>query len=367
MEKRRVFINAYESLSCAGNTKALMDAVYGNQTGIRQNSDYMPDTPVSLGSFAPHDFFDALADVCERVLQQSNLEDFSNTLLIVGSSVGGIAKSEQTYFAEGSYKNINPDEHAISVISDSLEKRFGFAGSRSISTACTSSANAMMIAQRLMRLGAYESVLVVGADALCYTTVCGFYALSVLSTEPCTPFDKERLGMNVAEGIAALLLQTEATDASIELCGSAGSSDAFHITNPDPEAQGAVACMQTAIDDAGIPVGDIGYVNAHGTGTVANDTAEGHAVEILMPHRPYISSTKAITGHTLGAAGAMEAVICCEALKQQKVAPQCGLGTAENANLNLPREVVETPLRYVLSNSFAFGGNNTSLVFGVVS
>ncbi|MDX1296050.1 MAG: beta-ketoacyl synthase N-terminal-like domain-containing protein, partial [Sulfurimonadaceae bacterium] len=170
MEKHRVFINTYESLSCAGDTEALMDAVYANKTGIRQNSDYMPDTLVSLGSFAPHEFFEAMIGVCESVLEQSNLDDFSNTLLIVGSSVGGIAKSEQTYFSEGSYKNINPDEHAISVISDTLEKRFGFAGSRSLSTACTSSANAMMIAQRLMRLGAYESVLVVGADALCYTT-----------------------------------------------------------------------------------------------------------------------------------------------------------------------------------------------------
>ena len=173
--------------------------------------------------------------------------------------------------------------------------------------------------------------------------------------------------MNVAEGIAALLLQTEAVEGSIELCGSSGSSDAFHITNPDPEARGAVSCMQSAIDDAGITVSDIGYVNAHGTGTVANDSAEGHAVELLMPHRPYISSTKAITGHTLGAAGAMEAVICCEVLKRQKVAPQCGLVEPENANLNLPREAEDVPLHYVLSNSFAFGGNNTSLVFGVVS
>ena len=367
MKKNRVYINAYESLSCAGNTEQLMEAVYGNKAAVRQNSEYMPGTPVTLGSFAPNDFFDVLVSVTEEVLRKSNLKDFSKTLLIVGSSVGGIAKSEQSYFAEKSYASINPDEHAISVISDTLEKRFGFAGSRSFSTACTSSANAMMIAQRLLRLNAYESVLVVGADALCYTTVCGFHALSVLSKEACTPFEKERLGMNVAEGVAALLLQNEAGEDAIELCGSSGSSDAFHITNPDPEARGAVACMQSAIDDAGISVDQIDYVNAHGTGTMANDTAEGRAVEILMPHKPYMSSTKAITGHTLGAAGAMEAVVCCEVLKQQKIAPQCALKNPENENLNLPREAVETTVRYALSNSFAFGGNNTALVFGVVS
>ena len=365
MQRTRIFINAYDAISCAGGTAELMDAIYANRTGISINESYMPDTPVALGSFEGIGFFDALEKVCANVLEQSNLEDFSKTLLVVGSSVGGIAKSEQTYFAEGSYANIDPDEHAISVISDSLQKRFGFAATRSFSTACTSSANAMMIAQRLLRLGAYESALVVGADALCYTTVCGFYALSVLSNAPCTPFEQERLGMNVAEGVAALLLQTEAKSESIEFCGSSGSSDAFHITNPDPDARGAVACMQAALDDAGITAEQIGYVNAHGTGTQANDAAEGNAIEQLMPHTPYVSSTKAITGHTLGAAGAMEAVICCEILKRQKVAPQCALTNPENPRLNLPREAVDTPLRYVLSNSFAFGGNNTALVFGV--
>ena len=365
--KKRVYINAYESLSCAGDTRELMEMIYAGGSGIATNSDYMPETPVSLGSFAPREFFPSLVEVCARVLEQSTLEDFSKTLLIVGSSVGGIAKSERTYFAEGSYENINPDEHAISVISDTLESHFGFAGSRSFSTACTSSANAMMVAQRLLRLGAYESVLVVGADALCYTTVCGFYALSVLSSQPCTPFDKERLGMNVAEGIAALLLQTEAQPGAVELCGSAGSSDAFHITNPDPDAQGAMACMRAALEDAGITAEQIDYVNAHGTGTQANDSAEGRAVELLLPHRPYVSSTKAVTGHTLGAAGAMEAVICCEVIKRQRIAPQCALTHPENEMLNLPREAVETPVRYVLSNSFAFGGNNTALVLGAIS
>ncbi len=203
MQKNRVFVNAYESLSCAGNTAELMEAIYTKRSGITIDTSYMADHEAGLGSFAPNEFFSSLIAVTRNVLEQSNLQNFSDTLLIVGSSVGGIGKSEQIFFREKSYKNINPKEHAISVISDALNSEFGFKGSRSVSTACTSSANAMMLAQRLINLGAYENVLVVGADALCYTTVCGFQALGVLSTKQCTPFEEGREGMNVAEGIAA--------------------------------------------------------------------------------------------------------------------------------------------------------------------
>ncbi len=366
MQKNRVFVNAYESLSCAGNTAELMAAIYAKKSGITIDTSYMSDHEAGLGSFAPNEFFSSLSAVTRNVLEKSNLDDFSNTLLIVGSSVGGIGKSEQIFFKEKNYKNINPKEHAISVISDALNREFGFKDSRSISTACTSSANAMMMAQRLINLGAYENVLVVGADALCYTTVCGFQALGVLSTQKCTPFQEGREGMNVAEGIAALLVQNVQTDTSIELCGSSGSSDAFHMTNPDPEAGGAIACMKKAVKNAGLKTTDIDYVNAHGTGTQANDAVEALAVETLFTHKPYMSSTKAITGHTLGAAGALEAIICCEVIRQQRIAPQTSLSNAENAEVNLPLEAVEQEINYVISNSFAFGGNNTAVVFGAV-
>lgn len=366
MQKKHVFVNAYASLSCAGSTAELMDAIYAKESGITIDTSYMPQNRAGLGSFAPNEFFSSLVSVTREVLDKSNLDDFSDTLLIVGSSVGGIGKSEQIFFRDHSYKNINPKEHAISVISDTLNSVFGFKDSRSISTACTSSANAMMLAQRLLNIGAYENVLVVGADALCYTTVCGFHALGVLSSGRCTPFQKDREGMNVAEGIAALLLQNVKTEESVELCGSAGSSDAFHMTNPDPEAGGAISCMQKAIEDAGIDKEAIDYVNAHGTGTQANDAVEALAVETLFAHQPYMSSTKAITGHTLGAAGALEAIISCEVIKRQCIAPQASLSEPENEKVNLPSEPVEKEIRYVLSNSFAFGGNNTALVFGAV-
>jgi 3-oxoacyl-[acyl-carrier-protein] synthase-1 len=359
------FINAYESLSCAGDTKELMSAIYTQKSAIEIDTSFMPQTPVGLGKMKEGDFFHHLDNVVDTVLKKSNLQDFSSTLLIVGSSVGGMVESEKHYFKDKNYINIDPSRHAISTISEHLEKKFHFSDTRSLSTACTSSANALLLAKRLIGVGAYENVLVVGADALCYTTVCGFHALSVLSSKPCIPFDNAREGMNVAEAIAALLVQNEKMEGSIELVGAGASSDAYHMTNPDPEASGAISSMQKALDDAGISSKNIDYVNAHGTGTVANDRVEGLAVEKLFDG-VYVSSTKAITGHTLGAAAALEAIISCEVLKQAKVPPQTALLQQENESLNIPTDVIEKDISYVMSNSFAFGGNNTSLILSKV-
>jgi 3-oxoacyl-[acyl-carrier-protein] synthase-1 len=325
----------------------------------------MADTPVGLGKMKYNDFFESLEEVVLTVLERSNLENFNDTLLIVGSSVGGMQESEQHYFKDKNYKNIDPSRHAISVIAESLQKKFAFYDTRSISTACTSSANAFLLAKRLINVGAYKNILVVGADALCYTTVCGFYALSVLSSKVCTPFNEGREGMNVAEAVAAILIQSEKTDDSIELVGVGASSDAYHMTNPDPEAHGAISSMSNALLDAGIKTQDIDYVNAHGTGTVANDKVEGLAVETLFDG-VYVSSTKAITGHTLGAAAAIEAIISCEVIKRSLIPAQTNLTHAENTALNIPKENIQQDVKYVMSNSFAFGGNNTSLVFGGV-
>lgn len=359
----KAFINSYESLSCAGNTVELMESIYAKRSGISIDTTYMSDTPVGLGKMKYDDFFETLSAVVSSVLKSSNLANFNNTLLIVGSSVGGMQESEKHYFEDKNYKNIDPNRHAISVIQEHLEKEFNFTDSRSISTACTSSANALLLAKRLINVEAYENVLVVGADALCYTTVCGFYALSVLSSKQCTPFEDGREGMNVAEAIAALLVQNVKGEDSIELCGVGASSDAYHMTNPDPEAGGAISSMQKAIDDAGINAADIAYVNAHGTGTQANDKVESLAVETLFDG-VYVSSTKSVTGHTLGAAGAIEAVISCETIKRGMIPPQTVTENAENQNINIPQEVIKKDVKYVISNSFAFGGNNTSVVFG---
>jgi 3-oxoacyl-[acyl-carrier-protein] synthase-1 len=360
------YINAYESISSAGNTQELMSAIYSKTSTIEIDRDYIPETAVGLGKIKENNFFQHLKNIVQTVLEKSDLDNFENTLLIVGSSVGGMSESETHYFKDKNYKNINPSRHAISIISEELQKNFNFFDTRSLSTACTSSANAMLLAKRLIGVGAYENILVVGADALCYTTVCGFHALGVLSSKPCTPFNEDREGMNVAEAIAALLIQNHPDKDAVELQGVGASSDAYHMTNPDPEANGAIASMKNAINDANLQSQDIDYINAHGTGTVANDKVEALAVEKLFGKDVHVSSTKAIIGHTLGAAAAIEAIISCEVIKSQKIPPQTALIQQENSNILIPLETINHTIKYVLSNSFAFGGNNASLLFSKV-
>ena len=329
----KAYINSYESISCAGDTQELMNFIYSKKSAISIDTTYMNETPVGLGKMEYDDFFKILEDVVKTVLDN--------------------------------YKNINFSKHAISVIGDYLDEKFNFIDTRSISTACTSSANALLLAKRLINVEAYDNILVLGADSLCYTTVCGFHALSILSSKKCTPFSKDREGMNVAEAVAALLIQNIKTDESIELLGVGASSDAYHMTNPDPEAKGAISSMQKALDDASIRPSDIDYINAHGTGTMANDRVEALAIETLFDN-VYMSSTKAIIGHTLGAAGAIEAIISCESIKRGLIIPQKSMIDVENKKINIPQEVIKKEINYVISNSFAFGGNNTSIVFGAL-
>ncbi len=357
------FINEYESFSSAGDTTELMQAIYRKNSSIEIDKTYMPENPVGLGKMKESDFFKILEKVVSNVLKKSDLENFHKTLLIVGSSVGGMAESEQHYFQDKDYNNIDVSHHPISIISDVLNNTFSFQNTRSISTACTSSANALLLAKRLINVGAYKNILVVGADALCYTTVCGFHALGVLSSKPCKPFSNDRDGMNVAEAVAALLVQDKPSSGAIELIGVGASSDAYHITNPDPQAKGAMSAMQKALNDAQLSSEEIDYINAHGTGTVANDKVEGLAIETLFDH-VYVSSTKAITGHTLGAAAALEAIISCEVIKRGLIPPQTALTQQENKSLQIPRETQQQTLNYVMSNSFAFGGNNAVIILG---
>jgi len=357
------FINIYESISSAGDTDELMHLAYAKQSAIEIDNGYMDGIPVGLGKIKGEGFFSFLEKVVQQVLDKSNLEDFKDTLLVVGSSVGGMAESESHYFKDKNYTNIDPARHTIDVIAMHLNQKFAFCGTRSFSTACTSSANALLLAKRLIEVGAYKNILVVGADALCYTTVCGFYSLGVLSSKASTPFDKNRDGMNVAEAIGAILIQDTQTSDSIELLGVGASSDAYHMTNPDPQARGAMKAMQNALDDAGLSPSDIDYINAHGTGTIANDKVEALAIEKLFGD-VVVNSTKAIIGHTLGAAAAMEAIISCEVLKKQTIPPQTALKVQENEHLNLSTKEIKKDISYVMSNSFAFGGNNVSIIFG---
>ena len=237
-----------------------------------------------------------------------------------------------------------------------------------ISTACSSSAKAFAAADRLIAAGLADAAVVGGVDSLCLTTLYGFASLELTSPEPCRPGDADRQGLSIGEAAAFALLEPgDATNAAVVLSGWGEASDAHHMSAPHPEGRGSRAAMQGALARAGLAPGDIDYINLHGTATPANDLAEGLAVSgvfgTALGAGVPCSSTKGITGHTLGAAGALEAVVCALALEHGLLPPSVGTRTPDPA---IPVDLIMLPrtasLRHVLSNSFGFGGSNASLL-----
>ena len=236
-----------------------------------------------------------------------------------------------------------------------------------ISCACSSSAKVFASARRAIEAGLIDAAVVGGVDSLCLTTLYGFHSLQLVSRTPCRPFDVARDGISIGEAAAFALLERpgESLDANaVLLLGAGESSDAYHMSAPHPQGRGARAAMLQALETAALAPGDIEYINFHGTGTPSNDEAEARAVTDVLGQVPG-SSTKGATGHTLGAAGALEAVICALAL-QQGVMP-AGVNTTE-VDPALPVHYLRANraarLSRVMSNSFGFGGSNCSLLFG---
>lgn len=240
-----------------------------------------------------------------------------------------------------------------------------------VSSACSSSAKVFGSARRMIAAGLIDAALVGGVDSLCLTTLYGFHSLQLVSRHPCKPFDVERDGISIGEAAAFALIERppeSLDDDAIMLLGVGESSDAYHMSSPHPEGRGARAAMLQALDSARLTAQDIDYVNLHGTGTPNNDSAEGKAVAAVFADRGgalEASSTKGATGHTLGAAGALEAVICALSLRAgllpgsahtRRVDPSLGF---DYLCANRRR-----PIARALSNSFGFGGSNCALVLG---
>lgn len=240
-----------------------------------------------------------------------------------------------------------------------------------ISTACTSGARALMSAQRMLRLGLCDAVLCGGADTLCRLAINGFFALEATDPERCNPFSQHRHGINIGEA-AALFLMTR-DEAPIQYLGGGASSDAYHMSSPEPQGLGAQQAMRAALHEAQLDIAQIGYINLHGTATEHNDSMESLALTAVLAQEVPCSSTKSLTGHTLGAAGALEAAFCWLALaddrSERRLPPHVWDGTTDPALPALRFTTRESRLppgkpRYVMSNSFAFGGNNASVILG---
>ncbi|TFY94398.1 beta-ketoacyl-ACP synthase [Pseudomonas nabeulensis] len=233
-----------------------------------------------------------------------------------------------------------------------------------ISTACTSSARALMSAQRLLDLGVCDAVICGGVDSLCKLTLNGFTSLEAVSNERCNPFSVNRNGINIGE--AAVLFLMTRQPAAIALLGSGASCDAHHISAPEPSGKGALQSMRKALASAKLKPKQIGYLNLHGTATQHNDAMESLAVAELFPRGVACSSTKPMSGHTLGAAGALEAAFCWLSLVHNRVPPHVWDGQPDPAlpALKWARAGDTLKQRRLMSNSFAFGGNNVSLIIG---
>lgn len=293
-----------------------------------------------------------------------------------GNTVGGMDLSEHFYGAflednqQGDVKTLLTHECGDSTqqVADYL-KATGMVST--ISTACSSAANAIMLGARLLKSGRINRAIVGGVDALTKFTVNGFNVLQILDHELSQPFDEARRGLNLGEGAGFLILETAATAPEesrlAELVGYANSNDAFHQTASSPDGKGAYLAMKGALEQAQLEAKDIDYINVHGTGTANNDLSEGMAMQHLFgQHMPTFSSTKAATGHTLGAAGGIEGVLSVMALQEQVVYPNLRFETpivALEGEMIPITSTQEQAIEYILSNSFGFGGNTSSLIF----
>jgi 3-oxoacyl-[acyl-carrier-protein] synthase-1 len=235
-----------------------------------------------------------------------------------------------------------------------------------VATACSSSAKVFAQAARLIASGQADAALVGGVDTLCGSVLYGFNSLGLVSQDPCRPFDARRNGLSLGEaGGFALLERAGAGDTGLQLRGYGESSDAHHMSAPHPEGLGAQLCMSDALARAGIDASQLDYLNLHGTATPANDAVEARAVAALFPDTLHASSTKGWTGHTLGAAGIVESVFALLALEHGVLPGILGSEVPDAANGPQIRfDNARRDARYAMNNSFGFGGNNCSLVFG---
>jgi 3-oxoacyl-(acyl-carrier-protein) synthase len=304
-------------------------------------------------------------------------EDISSweTALVSASTVGGMCLTDEL-FQDANLRSggsIFLDSYSCAAHTMKLTRHYQMRGfSDTINTACSSSANAILLGVRLIRSGRFRRAIVGGVDSLAKYTVNGFNALKILSMTPCRPFDRDRDGLNLGEGAAYLVLESADTAVGkrcyAEVAGYGNSNDAFHPSAMSDDAVGAIRSMKEAIDMAGLTPSQIQYVNAHGTGTGNNDVVETYGLTRIFDQIPPYSSTKSYTGHTLGAAGAVEAVFSILSICHSEIYPNLRFQTPiENALVQpVPVFRSEQEVQNVLSNSFGFGGNCTSLVFAKV-
>jgi 3-oxoacyl-[acyl-carrier-protein] synthase I len=292
--------------------------------------------------------------------------------LLLGTSTASIAATEEGYRRLDSDQRLPADLHRPAIHNPHSLTAFVAAAldlhgpCLTISTACSSSAKVFASAERLIRLGVVDAAIVGGVDSLCDSVLFGFNALELVSPEPCRPFDAARRGISIGEAAGfALLERVDAHPATaLRVLGCGESSDAHHMSTPDPSGRGAELALRDVLDHTGIEVSQVDYINLHGTASQKNDAMEAALVARLFPIHTRVSSTKGLTGHTLGAAGIVEAVITLLALRENLVPGNTGASSPDPAcTQHFAWENESRPVRVALSHSFGFGGSNACLAF----
>jgi 3-oxoacyl-[acyl-carrier-protein] synthase-1 len=391
-----LYLPAMSVVTCLGAGKAahVTPLFAGSRAGLKANGVFpvAGDRPVGAVSVelpsVPDDMDDLdsrnnrilsllVSEIAEELQAAIARFGADRIAVVLGTSTSGIAEGEAAV-AHHLRHDVWPNDYRYAQQETGSPAAFvarllGLSGpAYVVATACSSSAKVFASARRLIRAGLADAAVVGGADSLCGLTIAGFSSLEALSRHPCNPFSANRDGITIGEGGALFLLTRE--PASIALLGVGESSDAHHVSAPDPEGRGAMQAMRAALADAELGAEDIGYINLHGTATRLNDAMESKAVHALFGSATPCSSTKAMTGHTLGAAGAVEAAFVWLTLSPEwnragLLPPQLWDGVADPElppiTLTAPGERLMTNGRAAaLSNSFAFGGNNCSLILG---
>ncbi len=308
-------------------------------------------------------------------------QEQSSAGILSATTTGGIRELEKYYYQlqdqtqQGEFSVYmdtgNPGEHT-----ERIAELFDIKGYiATVSTACSSSANTMMMGAELIKNSVLSTAICGGAEALSKFTLNGFNTLLILDKQQCRPFDQTRTGLNLGEGAAYLVLESEQSikisgkKAIAEVLGYGNTNDAFHQTASSPDGGGAFQAMSKALESANVKPSEVNYINAHGTATENNDLSEGLAIQKLFSNAvPYFSSTKPYTGHTLAAAGSVEGVFCMMAMQNNIIFPSINFVKQMSELTISPAKdfVKSSKLKYVLSNSFGFGGNASSILFGAV-
>jgi 3-oxoacyl-[acyl-carrier-protein] synthase-1 len=374
---------------------ATLDALRQGRSGLQSCTFETVDLPTFVGEVPNLDALQFPPELSSFDCRNNRLallglqqDDFSDAIaaavqkygaqrigVFIGTSTSGILQTELAYQRCDPVSGALPADfsyattHNTFSVADFMRRYLGLNGPAVVvSSACSSSAKVFASASRMLAAGLIDAAVVGGVDSLCLTTLYGFNALGLVSSQPCRPFDPARDGISIGEAAAFALLErvSDKTDANaVLLLGVGESSDAHHMSAPHPQGLGARLAMEGALKSAGLNASDIDYINLHGTATPSNDAAETRAVSALFDAGTACSSTKGATGHTLGAAGGLEAVICALAL-QHGLMPG-GLHTRQldpALPLNYLLNNQQRAIQRVLSNSFGFGGTNCSLVLG---